>query len=221
MAISSLKVPIGTPAYAALRDQLRKDIVSGEIPHGTRLTIAHVVERYGVSQMPVREALQALQGEGLITISPHKGAHVLSLDARFVRNVYDIRAAIESLLAWSSMPHVDDKAMAQLEAAQRRLDAAVEGENHDLFFELNKDYHLRLYSYSENEDAFRIYDHYNSLLGTLRRVYGFTPRRRTEVSREHWDILGAVKSRDPEGIVRSMIAHIVHGRDEMLASMTQ
>lgn len=171
--------------------------------------------------MPVREALQALQGEGLITISPHKGAHVLSLDARVVRNVYDIRAAVESLLACSSMPNLGGDDLDELENAQRRLEEAAKDENPDRFFDLNKEFHLCLYSHSENDDAFRIYDHYNSLLGTLRRVYGFTPQRRVEVFKEHWEILDAVRSRDPERIVRSVVAHIVHGRDEMLASMTQ
>ncbi|MBL8228105.1 MAG: GntR family transcriptional regulator, partial [Bryobacterales bacterium] len=67
---------LGDPVYLRVRERLRADILSGRFGPGERIKIAELSKRYGVSQMPVREALQMLQGEGLITIAPNKGASV-------------------------------------------------------------------------------------------------------------------------------------------------
>lgn len=218
---TQMTVPVGTPTYAALRDQLRRDILSGLFPHGTRITISQLVERYGVSQMPVREALQALQGEGLVTIQPHKGARVLSLDMHFVRNVFGIRCAIESFLARSSVQNLSDAALSELDHAHDRfVSAALEGSPEQLFT-LNRAFHVLCYQLSENDEAFRIYDHYNSLLGTLRHLYGFSPERRQALVREHGAFLAALHARDAELAAKLIWAHCAGAGDELLASMTE
>ena len=91
-------VELATPTYARVCELLRKDILSGQFPPGARLKIAELSQAYGVSQMPIREALQQLQGEGLLDILPNRGASVRTVDARMVRNIYDLRGAIESML---------------------------------------------------------------------------------------------------------------------------
>src|SRR6266508_1850881 len=122
MSISSRSDgPPGAPTYAALRDVLRAEILSGKIPAGTRLTTASLVERFGFSQMPVREALQALHGEGLIEIQPHRGAGVLPLDITRVRNIYDLRAAIEGLLVRLAVPNLTNAALSQLAQIQQEF----------------------------------------------------------------------------------------------------
>ena len=211
-----MNVPIGTPAYAALRDQLRKDILSGVFPHGARLTIVQLVERYGVSQMPVREALQSLQGEGLVNILPHKGARVLSLDVRFVRNVFGIRCAIESLLARSSVHNLTNAAIARLDNAHGRFCVADREGDTEQVFTLNRAFHVLCYQYSDNDEAFRIYDHYNSLFGTLRRLYGFSPQRSEDLIKEHGTILDALRSRDEENAGRLVWSHCEGAREELL-----
>src|SRR5688500_19806519 len=103
--------------------------MAGRLPAGTRLTTSSLVERFGISQLPVREALQALEGEGLITILPHKGATVLSLDAKRVSDIYDLRGAVESLLVRRSLPNLTNAAMRQLGEIHRDLAAAVKAED--------------------------------------------------------------------------------------------
>src|SRR5918997_1452748 len=99
-------------AYSALTDILREEIVSGRLAAGSRLTVEDLASRYGVSTMPVREALQRLRGEGIIVLLPHRGARVVSLDENLVSNIYDLRGAIESLLARRSLPNLTNAAMA-------------------------------------------------------------------------------------------------------------
>src|SRR5437764_1195259 len=78
--------------------RIRDDIVAGTLPLGSRITIDALALRYGVSHMPVREALRDLQGEGLVVIEPNRGARVRAIDARFVENIFEIRTALEVMM---------------------------------------------------------------------------------------------------------------------------
>ncbi len=62
--IGEKSMNVGLPAYEQIRDILREEIISGKIPPDTRLKKAEIADRFGVSPMPVREALQWLKGEG-------------------------------------------------------------------------------------------------------------------------------------------------------------
>ena len=61
-----------------LKQLLRADIIAGRIPAGSRLKVSDVIARYGTSTNPAREALHALEGEGLVVITPNRGARVRS-----------------------------------------------------------------------------------------------------------------------------------------------
>src|SRR3712207_2370683 len=87
------------PAYARLREQIRSDVVSGIWKLGQHMTLAELSTYYGVSANPVREALHQLQGEGVVEMRQNRGAVVRQVDAVFVKNVYDVRGAIEGMLA--------------------------------------------------------------------------------------------------------------------------
>ncbi len=221
MAAEGIQIPMGTPTYVALTDLLRRDILTGQIPHSSRLTTEELMARYGASQMPVREALHALQGEGLLTILPRKGARVLTLDARFVRNVYDLRRTIEAYLAGSSLSNIREQDIPPLEAIQRRFAAAVHVATAEQFFNLNREFHLALYRHADNPEALRVYDHYHALLGSLRHVYGYSPERRTRMVADHEDTLAALRTRDKERLTHSIQTQSDQGMEDLLANMSR
>ena len=79
----------------ALVAALRSRILEGELAAGERLPERELTERYGVARHSVRAALRSLAAEGLVAIEPHRGASVASLDARGVRSLFELRAALE------------------------------------------------------------------------------------------------------------------------------
>ena len=81
--------------YSRLRDLIRLDIVAGRLRPGARLKIAELAARYDTSAIPVREALQQLQGEGIVTFIANRGASVRTIDENFIRNIHEICALIE------------------------------------------------------------------------------------------------------------------------------
>ncbi|ACQ78847.1 transcriptional regulator, GntR family [Beutenbergia cavernae DSM 12333] len=90
-------------ARAALRDRivssLRQQIIDGDLRAGTRLHERDLSERFGVSRVPVREAIITLSGEGLVDVQPGVGAFVTPLTRQNVREVFEIRAALEPMAA--------------------------------------------------------------------------------------------------------------------------
>lgn len=90
--------PINAPTYLRLRDQIRTDIEEGNWRLGQHLTLNELSVHYRVSNVPVREALLQLQGDGMVDMRMNKGAVVLDVDEAFIDKYFDIREALESLL---------------------------------------------------------------------------------------------------------------------------
>ena len=188
---------ICVPAYSQLRDILREEIITGVIPAQTRLTISYVADKYKVSHMPVREAFQWLQGEGLIEIIPNKGARVLSLTLEFISNIYDIRSVLEGLLARTGLEYFTEETLAQMQQYHDDFCASVTSGDMDTIWASDKRFHMPLFEKSANKPAREIFQKYSALLSTLRRKYGFGESRILEMSSQHEEILQALSERDP------------------------
>lgn len=187
---------IGTPAYEQIRDILRSEIISGKISAESQLSILEISKRFEVSQMPVREALQWLQGEGLLIGIPHKGVRVISIDAQFIKNVFEVRGAIEALLAQTSLPLILDSDIQRLGSINEAFSKSIGNCNVEDVLSADKEFHLTIYKKSENMLAFEIYQKYRDLIITLRKQYGFTPHRVREMIDQHAQIIKALRSKD-------------------------
>src|SRR6202165_4723685 len=85
------------PRSESLVDALRDGILTGRYAPGTRLVQEDLAVAFGISRIPLREALRRLEGEGLVVISPNRGAIVRPLSPKDVVDLYDLRLALEGL----------------------------------------------------------------------------------------------------------------------------
>lgn len=83
------------PLSAGLFQEIQRDILSGEIPSGTKLTEAAICKRYNVSRTPVREAFRQLEADGLIENIPNRGAFATGLTKRDISDLFDLRGLFE------------------------------------------------------------------------------------------------------------------------------
>ncbi|WP_431259967.1 GntR family transcriptional regulator [Roseateles chitinivorans] len=123
-----INMPINTPTYLRLRDQIRTDIEDGCWRLGQHLTLHELSVHYSVSNVPVREALLQLQGDGMVDMRMNKGAVVRAVDARFIDEYFDVREALQSMLlsracraAWASSAQT----LASVTALLRPLEEAT------------------------------------------------------------------------------------------------
>jgi DNA-binding GntR family transcriptional regulator len=87
-------------------DALRERILRGDYAEGVPLRQDAIAQDLGVSRIPVREALRQLEAEGLVTFSPHRGAVVSSLSLKEIRELFELRAEIESDLLRRAIPEM-------------------------------------------------------------------------------------------------------------------
>ena len=86
--------------------ELREQILDGDRAPGSRLGQELLAAEFGASRMPIREALRALEAEGLVIVKPHSGAWVAGLDAEEFEQCYKLREAVEPMVIVESLPHL-------------------------------------------------------------------------------------------------------------------
>ncbi len=171
--------------------------------------------------MPVREALQQLQGEGLVVMAPNRGATVREMDERFVRNLFDIREALEGFLTRQAAHRLDDAAIEALRGIHGEMERAHA--THDLraVIRLNRAFHRRIEAATGNDDAIRLLGLHSDLIGALRARFGYREGRVAAVLEEHRDLLAALARGDAEAAGAIHDAHIRGARDDILQAMAE
>ena len=103
---------------------LASRIIAGEIEAGARLRQGHVAEEFGASHVPVREAFRRLEAQGLVVSEPRRGVRVAGFSLDEVREVAEMRAALEALALRHAAPHLTKAILDQAEEANRAGDRA-------------------------------------------------------------------------------------------------
>lgn len=122
---------------------VRQAILAGVLGPGARLRQEELAEVFGTSRIPVREALRALEYEGLVTSEPHRGFRVTSLDADDVEEVYGLRILLEGEAVRLALPLLTDDDLEDLEVVFRAMQAA---QTPDEQLASRERFYLRLYS---------------------------------------------------------------------------
>ncbi|GHF45317.1 DNA-binding GntR family transcriptional regulator [Deinococcus metalli] len=129
----------------ALVTRLRDEIVRGTFAPGERLRLEELADRFEVSTMPIREALSALESEGLVVIRPHRGAHVTSFTAAELRELYEIRAVLEQLATVRAVPHLTPADLTRLQDLVDQMEVPDDAFDVAPFSQLNMAFHQLIY----------------------------------------------------------------------------
>lgn len=108
--------------------RLRAAIQSGDLPAGQRLGLDDLARRFGVSRMPVRDALKALEAEGLVRIIPYRGIEVTRLSPGDIEEIFALREALEQRALRRAVPRLAPADIAALSEILREMDALPEGD---------------------------------------------------------------------------------------------
>ena len=202
-----------------LTTALREDILAGVFPAGSRLKILDLARRYGLSPLPVREALARLEGERLVELAAHRGAAVRSLSAKLVHDIYDVRGALEALMAGRAAERRTAAELRELAVLQDRWEAAAATGEAQPMLLANLRLHARINAISDNPEAQELYTRGFNLIRVLRGRAGFTPSRIAAVREQHLALLEALRARDAEEARRISLVHGETARDDLLAQL--
>ena len=211
--------PRGKTSYIRICDDIRNDILDRRFEIGARLKIVQLASHYGVSQTPVREALQQLQGEGLVRIIPDRGAVVRAVDEKFISNIYDIREILESFFTRRAAVIASRRDIEELNVIQSTYERYVKLEDIAKRIKLNLQFHALIYSLAGNEDALQIIDKHAVVCRLLVRRYNHTAARISSISQQHRTIIAAIAARDVDQAGDVAAKHMRDARDELIQKM--
>ncbi|MDR3537289.1 MAG: GntR family transcriptional regulator [Acetobacteraceae bacterium] len=199
---------LGRTNYQRVRDIIRQDIVTGAFQAGARLKISDLIERYGVSAMPIREALQQLQGEGLVVLSANKGASVRCIDERYLWRMYEIRKALETYFVVALASRVTPADVARLRAILADQQAVILDVDEERLQALDLAFHACIVGATGNEEAVAILSRTYDLTRPLRLRFGRSPEQRRRIPHDHSAIIEAIAAGDGLLASRLLSEHI-------------
>jgi DNA-binding GntR family transcriptional regulator len=197
---------VAETAHQQVLDSLRSAIVRRELTPGMPVRADAVAERFGVSRIPVREALRVLEAEGLVTSRPHKGMVVTEMSPVDLHEIYLLRRLLETEATRRAVAALSRVTLAELARLVERMDEAVERGDVELA-ELNRAFHFTLYDASGLDHLTRIIRMLWNQSDAYRAFYLANEAYRRQAQDGHHAILEAAQGRDAERVVALLDAH--------------
>ncbi|MFP5071089.1 GntR family transcriptional regulator [Pseudonocardia nantongensis] len=201
--------------------EIRRSILSGELPPGQPFTVPALTEQLGVSHVPVREALRQLEAQGLVTLSPSRSAIVTPLDPDDLRAIYRLRISVEPELAALSAPGRTDAEIAELDEMVRATFDNVLGE---AFWDPHRRFHTAMIEPAASDWDRRMLtplwdasERYTRLVfDPVEAPESFAAHR----THAHDELVDAARSRDPDQVRAAVRAHLENNVATMLREMS-
>lgn len=188
-------------------DYLKEKILKAEYKQGESIVISRIAEELEISAIPVREAITRLESEGLVELTPHKGAQVTTFNSKKISDVLQVRAVLEGYAAREACAHVDTELLNQLnEVNDVLMKHALNGED-EKFCNINKEFHRLLYQVSKNkmlfESIFSLWDGGN----WSKSLFAYYPEKMMNSVQEHKEIIEAIQNNMPDTVEKLTREH--------------
>ena len=197
---------------------LENEILGGEIAIGSVLTELSLAKRLGVSRTPIRGALQRLADEGLISITPNKGAVVLGVSEEDLVATYLVRMRLEGLASRSAAEHISQEELKALRNAVELQEFYINKRDTEHLKELDTEFHYIIYKAANNRPLSKILIDLHKNVKAYRKRSLSVPGRLEESVREHREILEAIERGDFEAADELTSRHVRCALDNILRS---
>lgn len=208
-----------SPAHRTLADytynELRSAILEGRLQPGARLDQAKICVDFGVSRTPLREVLQRLESEGLVTIRSHRGAVVAKLELREIQEIYEARAVLEAYAAGQSTKNWTSAGEAELKRLVRRMASATPGSNPEAVARTHFEFHLALYRGCANTQMVRLIEDLMRKCDWYRRASLSQPHVAAMSLDRHREIFEAYRARDADLVISLVRRNLATSEDRL------
>ncbi len=187
---------------------LREEILDNRIAPGSVLQEVPLAESLGVSRGPIREALGSLAAEGLVTITPRRGAVVTTLTKRDFLEAYQVREALEALAVRIAVPRMSDRELDALDARIEEMEQCSARADDTGFFDANAGFHEAFVLASGNTKLIEVYRRLVGQMGPYRRPSALLRGSLDRSIVEHRKIMSAARERDAEQAAALVVDHI-------------
>jgi DNA-binding GntR family transcriptional regulator len=194
-------------------ERLRQMIFDGELPAGSKVRENDLCERFGVSRTPMREALKVLANEGLVRLTPNRGAVISELTLQDLEDAFPVMGALEALAGELACISITDQEIAEIRELQEQMVEHYENRELAPYFELNQEIHLRIFQAARNKSLSAMAKNLGDRLRRARYMANMSTTRWAQALAEHGAILEALERRDGKRLGELMKHHLAHKLD--------
>lgn len=210
MSLEVIRPDYRTRAQVIL-EELRDRISTGVLAPGDRLLLKPISEEFGCSEIPVREALRALQAEGMITVIPHTGAFVSAPNIDELVELTEVRSILEPEATVAAAPHIDAGMITTLRAMLAEMRHLTDQNAAQEYGRLNRRFHGFILDKTPNQKMAALVKDLWGQADRGRLVYKKGPRFLDESMRQHTEIVDAIERQDLVRLRGIVAAHSQYG----------
>lgn len=199
-------------------DELKRQIISLELKPGERVYEPAMASALQVSRTPLREAIRRLVSESLLEQQPTGGVVVPALDEAAISELYEVRAAMESLMARNACLKATPADIEALEGILER-NAAMVGFA-DEAMKQGMSLHGRIAEIAGNSWARRFHDQVSNQMERYRHFTNSTQERRDQALAQHRTLVAAIAAGNPDQASRTAFEHVMGARDAAVRAIS-
>ncbi len=198
--------------YLPLRDvvfnTLRQAILRGELKPGERLMEIQLANKLGVSRTPIREAIRKLELEGLVLMIPRRGAEVAQITEKSLRDVLEVRRALEELAVQLACLRMTPEDMMKLKLAATAFENVLGDEDITVVAEADVAFHDVIYLATDNERLISLLNNFREQMYRYRVEYLKKKEFHKKLLKEHQEIIRAIENGEEELATKITSEHI-------------
>lgn len=198
--------------FLPLRDvvfnTLRKAILTGELKPGERLLEIHLANQLGVSRTPIREAIRKLELEGLVIMMPRRGAEVAQITEKSLRDVLEVRRALDALCAELACDRISEEGLAALKDACGQFEQCVAGRDAQRIAQADVALHDIILQATGNQRLIQMVNNLAEQMYRYRFEYIKDSSQHERLVEEHKIIYQSILNKDKETAAAAARTHI-------------
>lgn len=194
--------------YREVADRIGDLIEHGELAPGDRISEKQLCDRFGVSRTPLREALKVLASEGLIELLPNRGARVVRLTMKMVKDTYDLMAALEGLSGELACQRITPGEVDAIRQLHNSMLQHYRERNLMAYFQVNQQIHESILAASGNEVLQEMYNNLSQRVKRVRYSKKMTERFWSQAVEDHENMMTALEQRDGKQLGQILRDHL-------------
>ncbi len=202
-----------------LAERLRDLIISGDLAAGDKIDETQLCLLFGVSRTPLREAIKIVATEGLVTLTPNRGARVATITAAEIAELFPIMGALEGLAGELAVPRLTDKSLARLEALHTEICASRASNTWLAYSKANRAFHAHLFVIAGNAALQLAYDHLMVRIHAVRFIARQPAAAWDQAVADHEDIMAALRARKAKNLGQLLRRHLDNKARSVIAAM--
>lgn len=207
-----VKLNVNPDEYLPLREvvfhSLREAILTGQLQPGERLMEMHLAQKLGVSRTPVREAIRKLELEGLVVMVPRQGAEVARITKKQLRDVLEVRRALEELAVQLACDRITKEGLEQLKLAHDEVKEMVRQQNLPQLVHADVHFHEIIYQAADNDKLLQLLNNLRQQMYRYRLEYLKSTNNHAVIIEEHEALLEAMRQLDAKAATQAIRVHI-------------